>query len=268
MDKSFRLTIKTYLFGALMLVVFSCSKDNEGDQLNTNLKVDAAEVKTVLQTDDYTSAVDAVLTEAFMNGQTGKSTQKTDCYVADFSETGYTLTFNGCSIEEGGEVLNGTIVVTYKIGAESSAFTASYTDLAVGQITVNGTRSFTVTNNPNQQNVAFSIISDMNVELADGTTISESGEKDFMVVFDETNIFNSALTLTGNWTVIANGNTYVLTTTSPLKLTFNCEYIGQGSLDLNKNGLAVSFDFGDGTCDAIALMTYPNGVTQEVDLTD
>jgi hypothetical protein len=37
---------------------------------------------------------------------------------------------------------------------------------------------------------------------------------------------------------------------------------------VNKNGLEVTVDFGDGTCDALVTISYPNGATEEVTLED
>ena len=39
-------------------------------------------------------------------------------------------------------------------------------------------------------------------------------------------------------------------------------------MELSKNGLEVNVDFGDGTCDDIALLVYPDGTTEEISLKD
>ena len=264
MKKVFSASNKFYLLGGLMLVITSCSKDLEDAQLALNQKVEAVEVKTILETDEYLSAVDDVVTELFQSGASAKSSQKIDCYTADFSETGYTVTFDNCSVEEGGESITGTIMVTYNIGEEDSAFTATYSDLMVGQITVNGTRSFTLNSSANQESFEFTILSDMSIELEDGSLIEESGQKDFGITIDSENFLNSALSVSGNWTIKADGNTYIVTTTSPLEISLNCEHIGKGNMKLNKNGLEVTLNFGDGTCDNLVTLTYPNGVTEEI----
>jgi hypothetical protein len=37
-------------------------------------------------------------------------------------------------------------------------------------------------------------------------------------------------------------------------------------MTIDKNGLTIGVNFGDGTCDDIALVTYPNGVEEEITL--
>ena len=37
-------------------------------------------------------------------------------------------------------------------------------------------------------------------------------------------------------------------------------------MSLNKNGLNVTVDFGDGTCDDLATLTYPDGTMEEISL--
>ncbi|MEP2278220.1 hypothetical protein [Maribacter sp.] len=47
-----------------------------------------------------------------------------------------------------------------------------------------------------------------------------------------------------------------------------CSYVSSGDMDVSKNGLSVNVDFGDTTCDNVALLTYPNGVEEEITLED
>ena len=254
------------LIGASMLFVFSCSKDDK-DPTIEDQTVTSTEVQTILDTDDYSSAVDQVITDLFENGESSKSS-KNDCYVAEFSDTGYSVTFNDCSFD-GGETINGSLTVVYKEGEESTAFTATYNNLTVGEITVNGTRAFTLDENSQGGSVSFDIVSDMNIELADGSLIEEMGTKSFTIIFDTENFENSLLTIDGDWTVKADGNTYTVNISVPLKTYFFvCSYASEGVMSLNKNGLAVSIDFGDGTCDDIAEMTYPDGTVEEISLSD
>lgn len=266
MKSIFKSVKKFVLLSGLALLVFNCNKD-EVKTLVDNQQVSSTEVKTILETDDLSSVADKVVTELFQNGQSGKSFRPDECYVSEFSDTGFTVTFDNCTVDET-ENITGSLSITYTSGAESTAFTATYTDLSVGDYTINGTRGFTMNVGSGSQNVSFTIVSDMTIKLKDGSTIEEMGSKTFGFVFDASNLQNSALTIDGDWTVKANGNTYTINISTPLEITFGCDYAGKGVMQLNKNGLKVDVDLGDGTCDDIATVTYPDGTTEEISLKD
>lgn len=264
MHTLFKSATKFILLSGLTLLVFNCSKD-ETNPLETDQTVSSTEVKTILETDDLSGAADDVLTDIFTNGQSAKSAKEEECHVTEFTDTGFTVTFDNCSYE-GSENLTGTLSVTYTTGDESS-FTATYTNLMVGDYEINGTRGFRMSSDSGN-GISFTITSDMTVKLKDGSIIEEMGSKTVGIVFDSENFENSAVTIDGDWTVKANGNTYTVNVSTPLEIKFGCEHAGKGIMQLNKNGLKVDVDFGDGTCDAIAMLTYPDGTEEEISLKD
>lgn len=268
MNKTMGAGVKTLFLSGLLLIGFSCSKDLADAQLDVDQKVSKTEVKTILETDEFSSAADGVVTEIFQQGESAKSAKNEDCYATEFSDTGFTVNFDNCTVEEGGEELSGMLTVTYKEGEESSAFTATYTNLSVDGIIINGTRSFTINSNSENENVSFTIVSEMSVKLVDGSVIEEAGTKTFAINFDFENFANSNLTIDGNWTVKADGNTYAVNVSSELVANFGCDYVGKGIMALAKNGLEVVIDFGEGTCDDMANMTYPDGTVEEISLKD
>lgn len=176
MNKLMGACTKTLLLSGLLLVAFSCSKDLEDAQLDVDQTVSKTEVKTILETDEFSSAADGVVTDLFQQGESAKSAKNEDCYVTEFTDTGFTVDFDNCTVEDGDEMLNGMLTVTYKEGEESTAFTATYSDLSVDGIVINGTRSFTMSGDGENENVSFTIVSEMNIKLADGSEIEEAGK--------------------------------------------------------------------------------------------
>lgn len=257
---------KLVLISGLSLLVFNCSKDEAVSEILENQVVTATEVNTILQADDLSSAADTVVTSLFQNGMSGKSSKLEECYTSEYSDTGFSVTFDDCSID-GGEKISGNLSVVYEEGSEASSFIATYTNLSVGDYIINGTRDFDM-NAGNGNNATFSITSNMTITFNDGSIIEEMGTKNFGVVIDSENFENSALTIDGDWTIKRDGNTYVITVTTPLEYIFGCTYVGKGIMELTKNGLSVDIDFGDGTCDDLAIMTYPNGTEEEISLKD
>ena len=258
---------KPVLLGMIVLFAFSCSNDQE-NPLVQEQKVSSDEVVSILDIDSQSRVIDDVLTDLFQDGKSGKSSKMEDCFTAEYSDTGYTVTFDNCSVD-GSENITGSLSVVYKIGEEETAFTATYTNISVNGIIINGTRSFNIVAGSEEGSFSFNIVSDMNIELADGSTIEESGSKNIELVLDGENFANSTLEIDGNWTVKADGNTYVVNITTPLTTNIlNCGYISAGEMSLNKNGLGVTVDFGDGTCDDVASVTYPDGTIEEISLKD
>lgn len=240
----------------------SCSEDAMPGESE---KLTHAELQTILNTDEIAGAADTTLAELFA-GNTAKSSTAKDgeCYSAEYSETGFVATFNNCALN-GTDNVNGTVTVTYEVGEEISSFTATYQDFYVGNIKIDGTRSYEVSASAEQGSVSFTVVSDMSIEMEDGSVISEKGTKTFGITFGG-DLESAVFTLSGNWTVEAEGNIYSVQTLEDLQGNASCEYMTTGSMIISKNELAVTVDFGNGECDNVATVIYPNGATENITL--
>lgn len=250
---------------AVALLVFSCSKDTE-TPINQDAELSKTEVKTVMDTDELSSIADDVVRDLFENGQSAKTSKIVDCYEALYTNTGFSVTFTDCSVKEGSDNLTGSISVVYEMGAETTGFAVTFADLMVGNININGTRTFSF---PSEQtnSIEFTVTSNMVIVMGDGAVIKENGNKTVGIDL-ENGLENGLVTLDGEWVVEADGNTYSVNITSLLETKFGCEYVGKGIMFLAKNGLEVSVDFGDGGCDDMAELTYPDGTKEEFSLKD
>ncbi len=246
----------------------SCSTDeSEKDIILETDMLSAQEVQLVLETDQLSGAADQVLSQLFLNnGTAGKNDLANDCYVAEYSDTGYSVTFNNCVLN-GTNNVNGSLVVTYDFDSESASYTVTYTDFYVNEAILNGTRTILLLGNTVENALSYTVNSDMNLELADGTNISENGERIFGFTIGDT-IEDISITLSGSWSLNSGGDAYSITIIDDLQTSIGCNYISAGQMNLDKNGLAVTIDFGDGTCDDMSTITYPNGATTEVSLRD
>jgi hypothetical protein len=248
----------------MALLVLGCSKDGENDP-NQDVELSQTEVKTVLKTNEVLSVADGVLTDLFQNGQSGKSAKVVECYVSEYSETGFAVTFDNCSVD-GSENLNGSISAEYIMGEMSSSISVTFTELSIGGYVLSGTRTYTFSNEQSE-NVTYNVTSDMSVTLPDASVVSETGTKTIGLVFDQS-LQNATLTIDGEWVVQAGGNTYSVSVSDLLETNIGCEYLAKGVMLLAKNGLQVSVDFGDGSCDDAAVLTYPDGTEEDISLND
>lgn len=249
------------LMAGLSLLFFSCSKDEPN--LAADQALSQTELNTILENDQISGAVDNVLADVYANDNTGaKNAQQ--CYEGAYTDTGFTVTFNNCALN-GTDNMNGTVTVVYANQGESAAFTATYTDFYVGDVKLNGTRTFTIDGNSNQSSVAFTVESNMTATYPDGSENTSSGTKTLQITFGDS-LETTTIAVSGNWTVGVDGNTYSVEVTQELTGNFACSHLLSGLLKVNKNGLMVTVDFGDGECDDLADIIYPDGTKVPVSM--
>jgi hypothetical protein len=263
--KKLRMPMKPFLFiAAIALFLSACSKDQENPMNSAELT--QVELRTILETDDVAGSADTILAEIYVNGASLTGKTAVECYETTYTETGYIVTFNNCVLN-GTDNANGTITVVYSTEPGTASFTATFVDFYIGDVKLNGTRTYTINGDANQAAVSFTVSSTMTAEFGNGTLITEIGTKEFGLVIGDS-LETSTYSISGTWELQVNDDQYAVNITSPLGGNFSCGYITSGEMVVNKNGLEVTVDFGDGTCDTIVTISYPNGATEEVTLED
>lgn len=253
-----------YMMALAVFGLQSCSKDAESPEVPVDAQLTQADLKTVMETDQWTGAVDDILAELFQNGNSATAKFADDsCYQAAYTETGFNVVFENCLLNQT-DMVNGTLEVVYNGGSGSASFTATYEGFFVGMAEVNGTRTFTVTESA-ANGFEFSVVSSMTVELADGRTLMETGTRTLQFQLGET-LADISFAISGNWEISDDDTLYIITVTSPISGNLSCGYPVSGVMDISKNGLGVSVDFGDGACDNIVTVIYPNGATEDLTL--
>ena len=256
--------IQIALIALLAFGTFSCSDDKEED---VDIELSETELQTILETEAMAGLADSTLSEIFMGPATsGKSSKTSDCYSVEQSETGFTVTFNNCVLNDTDQA-NGTVTVSAAQGMDTGSFTATYTDFFVGAIKLNGTRTITIAGDENLGTLGLSALSDMTIEMEDGKVIDLEGTRTFALMIGES-LSSIGFSITGNWNMTIGPDNYTVAITNALTGSGACESITEGVMNLSKNGVALIVDFGDGTCNTLATVTYPNGTTQEINLTD
>ncbi|KPM33448.1 Hypothetical protein I595_351 [Croceitalea dokdonensis DOKDO 023] len=254
--------ISFYLSIAITALFISCSDDAAEDTMEIVEEPTgfSAELQTILTTDDVSSAVDDALAQLFIGGSTSNKGVN-DCYSADYTDAGFTATFNNCVLN-GSENINGTLNILYSFTGNENEYTVTFSEFFVGTTKVDGSRKVTLNTTDLEQGLSYSIASNITVEEENGRIITESGNKLFQFIFAEGE--DTVWNLSGNWTVTVDNDTYVIggNVSKPL----NCEYWASGSMAIGKNGIDLDVDFGDGTCDDEALLTYPDGTTETIQL--
>ena len=249
---------------AMGLILTSCSEDQENPMNDPELT--QAELRTILETDAVSASADSILADLYANNNSQSGKSLPGCYEAIYSETGFTVTFFNCVLN-GTDNANGTVTVVYGLEPGTASFTATYVDFYVGDVLLNGTRSSTIIGDPNQSSISFSVSSTMTAEFSDGSVISENGSREFTFTFGDS-LETSMYSISGSWELQVNDDEYSVDINTTLEGNLSCGYITSGTMVVNKNGLQVTVDFGDGTCDNIATIVYPNGASDDVTIGD
>lgn len=252
------------LFLALLGGIQSCSKDAEKDLMAENSQLSQTELSTILEADQWTGVLDEVLLDLYEKNTAAAAKFADDnCYEITYTETGFRVVFDNCILNTT-DAVNGVLEVTYASNPEVTSFTVSYSEFFVGTVQLNGIRTITVSQE-GDRSLLLSVSSEMTVVFEDGTTLTENGIKNLEFQFGES-LGETSYSITGDWTV-TNGNTiYSVSATEPLNGTLLCEYLVSGLMDIDKNGLELRVDFGDGSCDNLVTIIYPSGATEEIEL--
>ena len=173
----------------------------------------------------------------------------------------------GCTLNDGNYV-QGAIIIDYETVDENTRnLTYTYEDYAVNliEITGGGTAVRTLSNNNGlPQSVATESISASfpNTDVT-GTRVAHR-----TVVWVEgvgsgtwtDNVYE----VSGNWdTELSNGFSRSGNVTTVLRRELSCPVVVSGVVEITQNIGTASLDYGDGTCDSIAVLTF-NGVDYEI----
>ncbi len=262
MNKPF-LKIKVFSIAIIAcMLVASCSDD---DSNNSSPDITQEDVMKSLEVEKISNFIDNMsLDNIPMNRSNAEGISKNnDCIDFTVTQNGYTLTFSDCDFGNG-ETVSGSMNVIVTVTDTDVTSTITFDNLSYGGNQINGSKSSSYAFNTDMGSFAYSVISDLSITLADGTTASEQGTKTYTV--NGIGTADGTYTVSGNWTVTLNADTYTLATNPTLEGTFSCEYITTGTLVMTKNALSASINYGDGTCDNKATVTYPDGTTEEIDL--
>jgi len=117
-------------------------------------------------------------------------------------------------------------------------------------------------------NPETTITKDIKITWENGDVISIKGERqrEWIEGFGDRIWGNNVFSSTGTWTIIdSDGIEKTVKVTTPLIRKAACRFIVSGVVEINRNGTDITVDYGDGTCDNIAIATS-NGNKYEIEL--
>lgn len=176
---------------------------------------------------------------------------------------------NGCTnaneITKSGII---TIQLSDDMMNEGAIRTVTFQNYYVNNTHIEGTRITTNTGTNDAGQPVFSRNVNTNI-TRNGNTFNRTSDEEvtWLSGFDTVECGDNVFSVTGSGTCTrAEGTTRTRNIVTPLIIDQVCGYITTGVVQITGPQGTGSIDFGDGTCDDLAIVTRPNGDTQEIHL--
>ena len=263
----------------VVLLIFSCKKEEtpefEEEQTFEVAELKASDEAELISEEVFNIAEDIYATDEIV--ETAKS-----YYVSDYLPDCVTITTvvtstskektidfgEGCQLPNG-NVLSGIINLSYLKDMDLAVNTLSLDleNFVFNGVAVEGSASVERRRSNENGNPQADAVASFSGEWPDGTTASFSGNRTrewiegFGTGFWGDNVF----LISGQGTYTGKlGNVFMKETITPLRRELSCRFIVSGILQISRNDATATLDFGDGTCDAIGVLTQPDGSTEEI----
>lgn len=256
------------------LVFTSCETNNE----NITEELTTEELLNIALADDLSSDVNDVLSddeaEGGFSGRSAVSRKHhPDCAERTVEDTAdgkiVTIDFGtGCEGKRG-KIFAGKIIIEYKESATEKSKTVSFENFSIDENTVQGVKSVVKIDANGNGNPEATHTVDMTITLTTGEVLTKKGTKiREKIEGADTDDRGDDVNLTsGSWeSVNKDGVVKNATITTNLRREWACKYIVSGVVEITKDGVTSTLDFGDGSCDNKATLTDANGNVEEITL--
>lgn len=188
----------------------------------------------------------------------------------DFGSTGCTL--------NNGNVLKGKIIITFNYNPLATNHTINYqfVNFYHNAIKYDGNKTFTRTYTPATLSSSANLVVVMNMDMIatfpDGRVFTRVGTRTrdmISGISTPLNWLDDKYNVTGNWTTTFPNTTVQNTIiTTPLLIQMSCTQVNKpllvsGVITITRNSNVATLDYGDGTCDNLAIFTL-NGVAYSI----
>ncbi|MFK5958600.1 MAG: hypothetical protein QM495_06975 [Lutibacter sp.] len=276
--KILNLKMLTLFFVSTILLV-SC---NDNDTVNTTEPITEEQAIVLAEADDVSDEVNNVIDDFFIETEiVGKSenAEKTEDFLPCLTktivltETTKTVTFDfgdGCELPNG-NILSGKINMSHAINIDIQSLTVSYTfeNFYFNELKIEGGNTIVRVRENENGNPQSTLTMDVKIIWPDGDYASREGTKvrEFIEGYDTRTFGDNVFLITGRWaTTFKDGTVFSSTIIEPLRREMACRFIVSGVVELHKQDRSGMLDFGDGSCDNMAIFTNDSGEEFEVTL--
>ena len=276
-----KLELKKLQLVLLALLVFT-SCNNEDVTLDDSEVISEEQLNSMDEVDLISEEVNGVVEDVYAADEIA-STSKSN-YVSDYLPDCVTITrvvtsttkevtiafADDCQLRNGNTV-SGTIYLSYAkdMEAATKVLTYSLENFVFNGVSVEGGSSITRTRsneNGNPQSVAEAGYS-ATWPNGDPATYNGTRTREWAEGFGSGTWGDNVFLTTGNATYTNRlGNTWNRTIVVPLRRELACRFLVSGVMEISRNANTASIDFGDGSCDNKAVVTFPDETTREINL--
>jgi hypothetical protein len=168
-----------------------------------------------------------------------------------------------------GNVLSGKILIQIEWDAGVITATTTYEDFFVNDKEISGEKVAVRIRSNDNGNPQTTVTYQMTVTWPDGEEATKEGTKvrEWIAGQDTRTMRDNVYLITGAWeATFKDGTMLQAEVVEALRREMSCKYIVSGILAVEKGDSEGVIDFGDGTCDNVALFTDDEGTVTEIEL--
>jgi hypothetical protein len=262
-----------------ILVLVSCDK-NDSPDISEEGTITVAELKVSDETDLIAEYVISIGEEIYATDEI-MVTSKAN-YISDYLPDCVTITtvVNSTSKEKtidfgesceltNGNVLSGIINLSYlkDMDLATKSLSISLEGFTFNGVAVEGSASIVRTRSNDSGNPQSDAEASFSGNWPDGTTANFTANRtrEWIEGYGSGYWDDNVFLISGKGTYSGkSGKVLMKETIVPLRREMSCRFIVSGILQITRNETTVSLDFGDGSCDAKGILTYPNGESEEI----
>ncbi|WP_420602568.1 hypothetical protein [Flagellimonas sp.] len=280
--KQFNLTkVASFFLGALLLVAISCSKEEDStEELSSSEVISSTELKYSDETELISEEVTAIAEDVYASDEISfvskiphRSDFLPDCVtittvVTDTTKE-KTIDFGaGCELPNG-NVLSGIINLSYAKDMELATKTLvlNLEDFTFNGVAIEGSADILRERSNENENPQSTANASFTATWPDGDIASFEGTRtrEWIEGYGSGFWGDNVFLITGKRTYVGReGNVFIKEVITPLRREMACRFIVSGVLEITRNDNTASLDFGDGTCDAVGILTQPDGTEKEI----
>ncbi|GMN10507.1 hypothetical protein MTsPCn9_33670 [Croceitalea sp. MTPC9] len=267
---------------AATLSFVSCSKDETAveEEIIVEQVITATELKYSDESEMISEEVSTIAEDIYASDEIS-ATSKFD-YRSDYLPDCVTITTvvtdttkektidfgEGCELPNG-NVLSGIINLSYAkdMEAASKTLTLALENFTFNGVSVEGGADILRVRSNENGNPQGTVSASFDATWPDGETASFMGTRtrEWIEGYGSGFWGDNVFLITGKRTFVNKaGNTFEKEVVSPLRREWSCRFTVSGILEISRNDATASLDFGDGSCDAKGVLTYPDGTSEEV----
>ncbi len=269
--------LKFSVIALLSVFIIGCDRDESDNELIESF--DLEETALTAKVDNATEVVSDTFLQIY---EFEESTIKgpfhphlPDCAVISVEITDttkeVTVDFGSEGCEVRGHIVRGKVMMSYVADVDAMTLNIDYSleDFFIDDIQFEGAKTVVRSKANDAGNPQYTMNLDLTVTFADGGVATRTGTKtrEWIEGSFNGNWGDNVFLITGAWeTNFANGNTHSTTITTPLRREASCRFLVSGIVDLIRTNYSGTLDYGDGSCDNLAVFTNADGEEREIRL--